>query len=64
MKLKEGLIVLLVTLLMSSCVSVGASQNNCSWVKPILIEKEDRLTPTTARTILTHNETWEEVCTK
>jgi len=62
MKLKEGLSVLLVTLLMSSCVSVGASQNNCSWVKPILIEKKDRLTPTTARTIFTHNETWDELC--
>ena len=62
MKLKEGLSALLVTLLMSSCVSVGASQNNCSWVKPILIEREDRLTPTTARTILTHNETWDELC--
>ena len=45
---------------LSSCVSVGASQNNCSWVKPILVHEQDVFTPTTARTILTHNETWEE----
>jgi len=62
MKLGQGLIVLLLTVCISSCVSVGASRNNCSWVKPILLEEEDDLTTTTARTILTHNETWDELC--
>jgi len=62
MKLKEVLIVLLMTLSISSCVSVGASKNNCSWVQPILLEEKDTLTTGTARSILLHNETWAEIC--
>jgi len=64
MRLKEGLIVFIAMLSLSSCISVGASQSNCSWVKPILVHEKDIFTPTTARTILTHNETWEEICSK
>jgi hypothetical protein len=33
-------------------------------VKPILVHEEDVLTPTTARNILTHNETWAEICSR
>jgi len=64
MKLKERLTAFIVMLSLSSCVSVGASQSNCSWVKPILVHEEDVLTPTTARNILTHNETWAEICSR
>jgi hypothetical protein len=62
MRLRQGLIVLLLMVYISSCVSVGASRNNCSWVKPILLEEKDDLTTATARSILTHNETWDELC--
>ena len=62
MKLKPALAALLTIMFISSCVSVGASKNNCSWIKPIFIEDKDKLTSATARTILLHNETWDKLC--
>ena len=44
-------------LLLAACSGGGAS----SWVKPIYISKDDRLTAGTAKQILIHNETLESV---
>jgi len=62
MNWKEILIGLLMLTLVSGCEMLGPSKSNCSWVKPIFIGSEDKLTPSTARSILLHNETWSEIC--
>ena len=36
--------------------------DGCGWVKPISVAEEDRLTTTTKRTLLAHNELYEEFC--
>ena len=50
------------TLLLASCVTVGGGKTYCSWVKPILISDNDKLSNGTARRILAHNETWDQFC--
>ena len=49
-------------MLLASCLTSGNAVNNsCSLIEPILISEEDRLTNATARQILIHNETWEQL---
>jgi len=48
-------------LFLASCGMLGAG-DDCSWVRPILIDDEDQLTEATARDILIHNEVWERLC--
>jgi hypothetical protein len=47
---------------LSSCSRVNGHVSDCSWVSPIYLDDADVLTPYTAKAILTHNETWEDVC--
>lgn len=47
---------------LASCGSVGGGKTYCSWVKPILISDNDKLTGGTARRILVHNQTWDAFC--
>ena len=35
---------------------------SCSWVKPIFINKADKLTDKTAGEILAHDEKWKQFC--
>jgi hypothetical protein len=35
---------------------------SCSWVKPIFINKADKLTNRTAEEILAHDDKWKEFC--
>ena len=50
-------------MLLTSCLTSGNAVNNsCSLIEPILISDEDRLTNSTARQILIHNEAWEQLC--
>ena len=35
---------------------------SCSWVKPIFIGKNDKLTNKTAEEILAHDEKWKQFC--
>jgi hypothetical protein len=61
--LKQTLLVLPLVMLLASCLTSGNAVNNsCSLIEPILISEEDRLTNATARQILIHNETWEQLC--
>lgn len=48
----------------SGCANVGPAtiDTSCSWVRPILISKDDVLTDDTARQILMLDEQWERVC--
>lgn len=51
-------------LLLIFCLFLGACASPSgvdAWVKPIYISKDDRLTERTAKQILTHNETLEEI---
>ena len=50
-------------MLLTSCLTNGnAVTDSCSLIEPILISDEDRLTNSTARQILIHNEAWEQLC--
>lgn len=58
-------------MLIASCATNGPAtpeptvlDTGCSWVKPIYIGKDDKLTDETARQILAHNRTWSSVCNK
>jgi hypothetical protein len=38
--------------------------NGCEWAKPIYVSRSDVLTDGTARQILAHDETYQEICGK
>lgn len=46
----------------SACATSGPAIDSCSWVKPILVSRDDVLTDGTVEQILSHNEKWEEIC--
>ena len=48
-------------MLLASCGNGGAG-NECSWVEPILIHDDDRLTDGTAEQIWALNESWDKIC--
>jgi hypothetical protein len=55
--------VCLLTLCATGCATSGrVIDTGCSWVRPIMVSKQDVLTDGTASQILTHNETWQRVC--
>jgi len=54
-------LVLASALFLASCGMLGVG-DDCSWVRPILVDDEDRLTEATARDILIHNEVWKRLC--
>lgn len=61
--LKQTLLVLPLVMLLASCLTNGnVTTDSCSLLDPILIHDDDRLTNGTARQILIHNESWEELC--
>jgi hypothetical protein len=60
---KAKLLVCLLAISISGCATNGrATDTACSWVRPIMISREDVLTEGTKRQIVSHNETWELVC--
>jgi hypothetical protein len=52
------------TLLFSSGCATNSHEidTSCSWVRPIMISKDDVLTDDTARQILMLDEQWQRVC--
>lgn len=52
---------LAMSLAASGCASTSAT-NPCSWVKPITVSKDDKLTDRTVEEILSHNEKYEAIC--
>ena len=61
-KLRPIWILLMTTSLISACANINAPADGCGWVKPISVAEEDRLTTTTKRALLAHNEAWSEFC--
>lgn len=49
-------------MLLSACASGGPVTDMCGAWRPILISRDDALTPDTARAILAHNETGAKLC--
>lgn len=52
-------------LLLTACAGKPELQvvdTSCSWVKPIFINKNDRLTTSTASEILAHDDKWKQFC--
>ena len=56
------MLLLLPLMFTSACATNTVATSECSWVKIITVSKDDVLTDQTAREILTHNETVEQVC--
>lgn len=55
--------------LLLTCVSGCATNGHvidtsCAWAKPILVSRQDVLTDETTRQVLSHNETWERLCSR
>lgn len=51
------------------CIMVGGlfgcfsiTHTDCSWVRPIIRDVNDVLTPETKAQIISHNEAWENYC--
>jgi hypothetical protein len=61
--------VCLTMMLLASCATTGPGKTEfvtvdsaCEWVKPIYIADADKLTPETARQLLSHNRAWKAAC--
>ena len=52
----------LVSLLLTACATSGPATDGCEWTRYILVGRQDVLTEDTARQILAHNETREQIC--
>jgi hypothetical protein len=54
----------LIAMLLSACATNGpvTIDTACDWVQPIMISKDDQLTPDTARQILNLDEQWQLTC--
>jgi hypothetical protein len=48
--------------LIAGCANINAPVDGCAWVQPISLAEADRLTTTTKRALLAHNEAWTEFC--
>lgn len=55
-------LLLVIPLLMTGCVNGQENDTFCQLAKPIYLEKQDKLTPNTARIILSHDETGRIYC--
>ena len=54
---------LLVTMtLIAGCANINAPVAGCEWIRPIILDEDDRLTTGTKRIVLAHNEAWSEFC--
>ena len=54
---------LLVTMtLIAGCATIDAPVAGCEWIRPIILDEDDRLTTGTKRVVLAHNEAWSEFC--
>lgn len=62
MKSSAKWLLISLTFSVSACATSGPVTDSCSWVKPILVSREDVLTDGTVVQILTHNEKWELIC--
>jgi len=53
----------LFTLALVGCASAPQTvDTSCTWVRPIYIANNDKLTPRTAEQILAHDEKWQKFC--
>jgi hypothetical protein len=61
-----GRIIVLALALLTLAACAGppgpVADTACEWVKPILVDKDDRLTANTAVEILAHNDKWSRNC--
>ena len=59
-------LVLIAPLLLGACATVQPTvvDTSCSWVNPIFVSKQDKLTDKTAREILSHDDKWQQICGK
>jgi hypothetical protein len=48
-------------ILLTSCAGTGGATDCATW-RPILVSREDALTPATARAILAHNRAGRRLC--
>ena len=56
---------ILLPLALGACASTPKPEvidSSCSWVNPIFISKQDKLTQKTASAILSHDDKWEQIC--
>lgn len=56
------LMLFLTSLSLTACATNGQDGDFCALAHPIYLDKQDRLTPVTARTILKHDETGRVMC--
>ena len=59
------LLVIAALMMLVGCASKPDTQlvdTSCSWVKPIFIDKGDKLTNKTAEEILAHDDKWKQFC--
>lgn len=61
-RMRSGWLLLVSLLLWSCCARNGVENPYCRISQPILISQKDEMSDETARQILTHNETWEAIC--
>ena len=55
-------ILLTMTSLTAGCAAIDAPVAGCEWIRPIILDEDDRLTNGTKRAVLAHNEAWTEFC--
>lgn len=56
----------LAPLFLGACATTQPTvvDTSCSWVNPIFVSKQDKLTQKTASAILAHDDKWKEICGK
>lgn len=61
----KRLFLILAALPLAGCAGdyqIKIVDTSCDWVKPIFINKGDKLTDKTANEILAHDDKWKEIC--
>jgi hypothetical protein len=55
---------LLLPFVLGACATVQpqVEDASCTWVRPIYVQKNDVLTDKTARSILSHDNKWKQIC--
>ena len=48
--------------LTAGCATIDAPVAGCEWIRPIILDEDDRLTIGTKRVLLAHNEGWSNFC--
>ena len=62
LKLLAIWILLTMTSLTAGCATIDAPVAGCEWIRPIILDEDDRLTTGTKRVVLAHNQAWSEFC--